>query len=104
MGPFGWESLSFYSLSVDEFANHKVILNKCLELDKSSSAKKKKARQKKLYQTWSHSKGGQIRNEFTNLCLSTEGLQSSDSLRTVECNQDDQFQIFWFQKYNDLRL
>lgn len=91
-------------LAIDENANHKVILLKCIDLDKVPNSSKRKMKIKKKYQTWSHTKGGAIINKHLNLCLSTEGLKSSSNLRSVECNQDDLYQIWWFQKYTDVNV
>jgi len=89
-------------LSIEEYAKDKVIMSKCIDLDKVSQSRKRKARLKKRLQIWQHRKGGQIRNEHTNLCLTTESLKSSDNLRAVPCNQNDLYQIWWFHKYTDL--
>ncbi|KAH9415089.1 hypothetical protein DERP_006175 [Dermatophagoides pteronyssinus] len=89
-------------LTIDEFATHRVLLTKCP--GKYSNKNKRKQMIQKKMQTWLHTKGGQIRNEHFNLCLTTEGLRSSDNLRVVDCNPDDLFQIWWFQKYEDIQL
>ena len=91
-------------LSIEEFANHKVIMIKCIDLSKVSQSKKRKARLKKRLQVWKHLRGGQIMNEKTNLCLSTESLKSSNDLRAVQCNKNDLYQIWWFHKYSDLNV
>ncbi|KPM04279.1 polypeptide N-acetylgalactosaminyltransferase 13-like protein [Sarcoptes scabiei] len=82
-------------LTINKFASHQVLLEKCYENDSNS---------KKKLQIWSHEKGGQIMNEHLNLCLTTEGSKSLDDLRIVECNDDDLAQIWWFQKYIDSDL
>lgn len=89
-------------MAIDDMANHRVILTKCIEVDKTLKMLKKRMFLLRKYQIWTHTKGGQIKNEHTNLCLSTEGLKSSVNIRTVECNPDDLHQIWWFQKYTDL--
>lgn len=91
-------------LSIDQYANHRVLLDKCINLDKVPRLMRRKAALKKKLQVWSHSKGGQIVNEHLNLCLTTEGLKRSNNLRAVECNQDDLWQIWWFQRYTDTHL
>nr|XP_027202053.1 probable N-acetylgalactosaminyltransferase 9 [Dermatophagoides pteronyssinus] len=89
-------------LTIDEYATHRVLLTKCP--GKHSNKNKRKQMIQKKMQTWLHTKGGQIRNEHFNLCLTTEGLRSSDNLRVVDCNPDDLYQIWWFQKYEDIQL
>lgn len=91
-------------LTIDEYATHRVLLAKCPSKNFNTNNRKRKHFIHKKMQTWIHTKGGQIRNEHFNLCLTTETLKSSDNIRVVECNKDDLYQIWWFQKYTDIQL
>lgn len=87
-------------LMIDEFASHRVLLVKCI----TNVHNKRKDQHKRKMQMWIHEKGGLIRNKHFNLCLTTEGLKSSDNLRAVDCNANDPSQIWWFQKYTDVDI
>ena len=71
--------------------------------------KRRKARLRKRLQLWRHTppsnddSGGPIVNEQTGLCLTAEGLSSSEDLRAVECNEEDRYQRWTFQKYTGLK-
>lgn len=80
---------------------HQVVLTRCLDLAKVAERKKRKARLRKKLQLWTHSKNGQVVNDQTGLCLSTDGLSSGENLLAVDCSEDDARQQWVFQKYTN---
>lgn len=91
-------------LTINQYAQHKVVITKCINLAKINRKDRRKYRNKQKFQVWTHTKGGQIVNQVSGMCLTAEGLASSDALRAVECSDNDLFQLWWFQKYTDINV
>ncbi|CAG2109825.1 unnamed protein product, partial [Medioppia subpectinata] len=90
--------------TVESMDDTVVQMAKCNDIKMAKTRRKRTAKKEKRKQQWKHTKGGQIVNEYTGLCLTAADTESGGDARVADCNEDDAHQLWWFQTYTDIHV
>lgn len=77
-----------------------VDMGKCININLAAKDRVKVVKRKKLKQLWSYDQiTSQIRNRYSNECLSTRNLSSGDDVIVEPCDPKDSHQKWTLQNY-----